>query len=135
MTRHSHPTVKLWAETLLKGESISYAGDPLLDFGLANFLDRISYKNPKSAEKLAKLKGKSRMADSEQPINTHDFTRNNMSLKREEEKYMYKYFTEKPKKTRRDDEDESDMDFDGEEDPEMEKFADQIMKKEMKKMN
>jgi len=47
----------------------------LLDFGLANFLDRISYKNPKSAEKLAKLKGKSRMADSEKPINTYDFTR------------------------------------------------------------
>ncbi len=44
-----------------------------MDFGLANFLDRISYKNPKSAEKLAKLRGKSKMADSEQAINTYDF--------------------------------------------------------------
>ncbi len=37
---------------------------------------------------------------------------------------MYKYFTEKPQKEKRGDEDESDLDFDGEEDPEMEKFAD-----------
>lgn len=48
LARHNHPTVCLWAETVLKGKAIDYAGDPLLDFGLANFLDRVSYKNPKS---------------------------------------------------------------------------------------
>jgi hypothetical protein len=48
MTTHCHPTIRLWAAKLLNGEPVSYNGDPLLDFGLANFLDRISYKNPKS---------------------------------------------------------------------------------------
>lgn len=62
LTYHAHPTIKLWAEKLIKGEAITYSGDPLLDFGLANFLDRISYKNPKSEEKLAKLKTSQRMS-------------------------------------------------------------------------
>ena len=53
LTTHTHPTVKLWATKLLEGELLDYSGDPLLDFGLANFLDRISYKNPKSLEKVA----------------------------------------------------------------------------------
>lgn len=72
---HSHPTVRLWAEKLCKGEAINYNGDPLLDFGLANFLDRIAYKNPKSAEKLAKLRNKSRMSAIEKPINEYDFSK------------------------------------------------------------
>ena len=66
--------MKLWAEKLLKGEFITYSGDPLLDFGLANFLDRISYKNPKSADKLAKLRNSQRMSATEKPINTYDFS-------------------------------------------------------------
>lgn len=45
---HVHPTVRLWAQNLLSGETLTYNGDPLLDFSLSNFLDRISYKNPKS---------------------------------------------------------------------------------------
>ena len=65
LTYHTHPTVKLWATKLLEGEVINYNGDPLLDFGLANFLDRISYKNPKSVEKLAKFNSGRRMAATE----------------------------------------------------------------------
>ena len=52
---------------MIDGESISYGGDPLLDFGIANFLDRLSYKNPKSLEKIAKFN--KRMAATEKPIN------------------------------------------------------------------
>lgn len=44
LARHSHPTVQMWASELLGGELIEYGGDPLLDFGLGNFLDRISFK-------------------------------------------------------------------------------------------
>jgi ribosome biogenesis protein MAK21 len=69
LTLHTHPTIKLWATKLIEGELISYSGDPLLDFGLANFLDRISYKNPKSLEKVAKYASGRRMAASETPIN------------------------------------------------------------------
>ena len=77
LTYHTHPTVKLWATKLLEGEVINYNGDPLLDFGLANFLDRISYKNPKSLDKLAaKFSSSRRMAATEQPINLYDFSGN-----------------------------------------------------------
>lgn len=58
-----------------------------MDFGIANFLDRISYKQPKSLEKLAsKFASSRRMAASEQPINTIDFTKeSNLKDGREEE--------------------------------------------------
>jgi len=55
LCRHSHPTVRLWAQSLIDGSPLSYSGDPILDFSIANFLDRIAYKEPKSAEKLAKF--------------------------------------------------------------------------------
>jgi ribosome biogenesis protein MAK21 len=54
LARHCHPTIALWASELLKGELLEYGGDPLLDFGLSNFLDRISYKTPKDADKINK---------------------------------------------------------------------------------
>eukprot|EP00727_Mastigamoeba_balamuthi_P005866 m51a1_g19 putative CCAAT/enhancer-binding protein zeta (676) ;mRNA; f:87089-89620 len=46
-TRHCHPTVVKYAEMILAGEQIDFAGDPLQNFTLANFLDRFSFKNPK----------------------------------------------------------------------------------------
>ncbi len=67
LARHCHPTISLWATDLLKGELLEYAGDPLLDFGLSNFLDRISYKSPKTAEKIKKHR--QRMAQFEKPVN------------------------------------------------------------------
>jgi hypothetical protein len=74
LTMHTHPTVSLWATKLISGEQITYHGDPLLDFGVANFLDRISYKNPKSVEKLAKFN--KRMSAVEKPLNLYDFSGN-----------------------------------------------------------
>lgn len=51
LANHCHPTIRDWAESVSKGKSIYYGGDPLLDLGLSNFLDRIAYKNPRTAEK------------------------------------------------------------------------------------
>jgi len=154
LTYHTHPTVSLWATKLLEGEVINYNGDPLLDFGLANFLDRIAYKNPKSVEKLAKFSSGRRMAATEQPINLYDFSgtggENDMPQNlREEEQYLYKYFkmrgpkaiTNKKKGEEGSDNDEdADLsnkldgsDLEGE-DPEMEAFANEVIEKEMKKM-
>jgi CBF/Mak21 family len=105
LTFHAHPTVKLWATNLVQGLAIHYNGDPLLDFGIANFLDRIAYKNPKSQDKVAKYSSGKRMAANEQPINLYDFTgtgsTNDMpETQREEEEYLYKYFKMKgPRKT------------------------------------
>jgi len=67
LARHCHPTVALWASDLLKGELLEYPGDPLLDFGLTNFLERISFKQPKTGEKLNNVRR--RMATLEKPIN------------------------------------------------------------------
>lgn len=96
LARHCHPTVSFWAETLLKGQLIDYGGDPLLDFGLANFLDRISFKAPKSAEKIAKYRQS--MAKFEKPINEVDFKREKPEIQRKEEEYLYKYMQMKPEK-------------------------------------
>lgn len=52
LARHSHPTVSMWATDLCEGKLIEYGGDPLLDFGITNFLDRIAFKNPKTSDKL-----------------------------------------------------------------------------------
>ena len=104
LTFHAHPTVRLWATNLLEGQLISYSGDPLLDFGMANFLDRIAYKNPKSLDKLStaaaagrQFSSNRRMAAIEQPVNLYDFTGNGAendmpTNPREEEQYLYKYF-------------------------------------------
>ncbi|XP_073348735.1 CCAAT/enhancer-binding protein zeta [Pagrus major] len=44
---HFHPSVSLFAKTILQGGSIQYTGDPLQDFTLIRFLDRFVFRNPK----------------------------------------------------------------------------------------
>ena len=50
LAHHFHPSVSRFAGTI---GTIDYAGDPLKDFGLAPFLDKFAYRNPKSQDKLA----------------------------------------------------------------------------------
>ena len=40
----------MFATTLLQGLPITYAGDPLTDFSLSNFLNRFVFKNPKASK-------------------------------------------------------------------------------------
>nr|XP_056709327.1 CCAAT/enhancer-binding protein zeta [Euleptes europaea] len=47
LSEHFHPSVALFAKTILEGNSIEYSGDPLQDFTLMRFLDRFVYRNPK----------------------------------------------------------------------------------------
>ncbi|XP_004616158.2 CCAAT/enhancer-binding protein zeta [Sorex araneus] len=47
LAEHFHPSVALFARTILEGNSIQYSGDPLQDFTLIRFLDRFVYRNPK----------------------------------------------------------------------------------------
>jgi ribosome biogenesis protein MAK21 len=65
LAHHAHPTVRLWAQNLLDDKPFSYKGDPILDFTIANFLDRLAYKDPKSLKKLEKFKTTQRMANTE----------------------------------------------------------------------
>lgn len=68
---------------MLKGDLLQYNGDPLLDFGISNFLDRISYKTPKSADKIAKFRQS--MAKFEKPVNEIDFSAQQPDTMRQEE--------------------------------------------------
>ncbi|KAK2489705.1 hypothetical protein MC885_017854 [Smutsia gigantea] len=47
LSEHFHPSVALFANTILQGNYIQYSGDPLQDFTLMRFLDRFVYRNPK----------------------------------------------------------------------------------------
>ncbi|XP_051867269.1 CCAAT/enhancer-binding protein zeta [Pristis pectinata] len=47
LSEHFHPSVALFATTILQGNQIQYTGDPLQDFTLMRFLDRFVYRNPK----------------------------------------------------------------------------------------
>ncbi len=136
LTFHTHPTVKLWATNLFQGQLINYNGDPLLDFGLANFLDRIAYKNPKSLDKVAaKFASSRRMAATETPINMVDFEKGE-ELHREEEEYMVKYFKARgPRQISQKKKDALEQNEESDEDPELEQYANDVIEKEMKKMN
>lgn len=43
LSEHFHPSVALFAKTILEGKFILYSGDPLQDFILIRFLDRFVY--------------------------------------------------------------------------------------------
>ncbi|XP_075391429.1 CCAAT/enhancer-binding protein zeta isoform X2 [Tenrec ecaudatus] len=47
LSEHFHPSVALFAKTILQGNDVQYPGDPLQDFTLMRFLDRFVYRNPK----------------------------------------------------------------------------------------
>ncbi|KAK4471535.1 hypothetical protein MN116_004954 [Schistosoma mekongi] len=55
LSKHTHPTVNLFANSLLNNSPIQYTGDPFTDFGLMHFLDRFAYKKPK-VNKLTQIK-------------------------------------------------------------------------------
>ncbi|KZC14631.1 CCAAT/enhancer-binding protein zeta [Dufourea novaeangliae] len=50
LSKHYHPSVALFASTILEGKPIDYTGDPLEDLSLMRFLDRYVFKNPKKFE-------------------------------------------------------------------------------------
>lgn len=50
LSKHYHPSVALFANTILEGKLIDYMGDPLEDLSLMRFLDRYVFKNPKKLE-------------------------------------------------------------------------------------
>ncbi|XP_058793340.1 CCAAT/enhancer-binding protein zeta [Phymastichus coffea] len=50
LANHFHPSVALFASTILEGKPIEYTGDPLQDLALIRFLDRYVFKNPKKLE-------------------------------------------------------------------------------------
>jgi hypothetical protein len=67
LRNYYHPTIREWTQNLILGKEINYSGDPLQDFSMGNFLDKIILKPAKSAEKLEKMKfNKKRSARAEE---------------------------------------------------------------------
>lgn len=128
LSKHFHPSVSKWATMILNDEKIEYSGDPLVDFGLQAFLDRIVYKNPKQLEV-----GNSRNAHAKKSlipgeraiaVNSESFLDRPEDNVPEDQLYFYKYFqtrakieeTKKQKKKKKqDDEDDIGSDDDADE--------------------
>ena len=93
----------------------AYSGDPLQDFSISNFLDRVAYKDPKSKEKLAKFAEKraAKTADYEKPVNEYDFQKGERpETLRPEEEFMYKYLQKVTKREKKADKDGDEDMFD-----------------------
>uniref|UniRef100_A0A8C7PLC7 CCAAT/enhancer-binding protein zeta n=1 Tax=Oncorhynchus mykiss TaxID=8022 RepID=A0A8C7PLC7_ONCMY len=121
LSAHFHPSVSLFAKTILQGEFINYTGDPLQDFTLSKFLDRFVFRNPKQ------LKGKQNtdatvMQPKQKltmnnihnlPVNCEEFLSNKESQIPVDEVFFYRNVKTKSKKGKKGgDEDESDLDDD-----------------------
>lgn len=106
VAHHFHPSVAKFAGSV--GE-IEYSGDPLRDFGLAPFLDKFAYRNPKTRDKIAShfKRGESvaerrsgtdalMRARLQLPVNDPSFLeRENVS---EQDEFFHRYFAERARR-------------------------------------
>ncbi|XP_041661344.1 CCAAT/enhancer-binding protein zeta [Cheilinus undulatus] len=131
LSLHFHPSVSLFAKTILQGDSIQYSGDPLQDFTLIRFLDRFVFRNPKQLKgqqntNSAALKPKQRLPVSSLPVNSEEFLSKEESQIPVDEIFFHRFFKKRQqekqtRRPRRDGDDESVEDVD---DDEFEKILD-----------
>lgn len=157
LLEHFHPTVQVFANSILTRKSIAYKGDPLKDFALPQFLDRFSFKNPKAIAKPDEKTFIHRMFKdkSYKPMNSRNIPVKSLSTENctEEEFFIFKYLDKKRELTvvKKDDDEESiasvdDDEFDAyldtvgaakdfEEDDYLDEITENINKKTSKKKN
>jgi len=100
LSEHFHPSVALFAKTILEGNSIQYSGDPLQDFTLMRFLDRFVYRNPKPHKGkentdsiVMQPKRKHFMKDIRSlPVNSKEFLAKEESQIPVDELFFYRYY-------------------------------------------
>ncbi|KAI3364606.1 hypothetical protein L3Q82_011391, partial [Scortum barcoo] len=93
---HFHPSVSLFAKTILQGGSIQYSGDPLQDFTLIRFLDRFVFRNPKQLKEkqntdAAALQPTQRLRVS-LPVNCEEFLSKEESQIPVDEIFFHRFF-------------------------------------------
>ena len=76
LLRHQHPRIRKMAQEIIDGTFEKYQGNLLMDFKGINFLDKISYKNPKKLKKF--FTGRSSNID--QPLNMVELENLNTDL-------------------------------------------------------
>ncbi|XP_027477865.1 CCAAT/enhancer-binding protein zeta isoform X1 [Zalophus californianus] len=100
LSEHFHPSVALFAKTILEGNCIQYSGDPLQDFTLMRFLDRFVYRNPKPHKGkentdsiVMQPKRKHFMKDIRSlPVNSKEFLAKEESQIPVDELFFYRYY-------------------------------------------
>ncbi|XP_033504858.2 CCAAT/enhancer-binding protein zeta [Epinephelus lanceolatus] len=130
---HFHPSVSLFAKTILEGGSIQYSGDPLQDFTLIRFLDRFVFRNPKQLKgkqnmDSAVLAPKQRLPLNSLPVNCEEFLSKEESQIPVDEIFFHRFFKKRQqekqhqtRRPRREDDEDSVEDVD---DDEFEKILD-----------
>ncbi|KAF3703208.1 CCAAT/enhancer-binding protein zeta CCAAT-box-binding transcription factor [Channa argus] len=134
LARHFHPSVSLFAKTILQGEFILYSGDPLQDFTLIRFLDRFVFRNPKQLKgkqntDAAALQPRQRLPVnqvSRLPVNCEEFLAKEENQIPVDEIFFYRFFKKRQqekqsRRPRQDGDSESVQDVD---DDEFEKILD-----------
>uniref|UniRef100_A0A674G892 CCAAT enhancer binding protein zeta n=1 Tax=Taeniopygia guttata TaxID=59729 RepID=A0A674G892_TAEGU len=126
LSEHFHPSVALFAKTILKGNHIQYSGDPLQDFTLMRFLDRFVYRNPKvskgkenTSSVVMQPKKKHFMKDMQNiAVNSKEFRAKDESKIPVDEVFFHRFyskFDKKREKQKRLDDEESVEDVDDDE--------------------
>ncbi|KAG1928747.1 CCAAT/enhancer-binding protein zeta [Pimephales promelas] len=128
LSLHFHPSVALFAKTLLQGEFILYTGDPLQDFTLIRFLDRFVYRNPKQMKgkqntdaTLMQPKYRRTLSNVKSlPVNCDEYLAKEESQIPVDEVFFYRYFKKRDaekrwKRPNRKDDNESVEDVDDDE--------------------
>ncbi|RNA44224.1 CCAAT enhancer-binding zeta, partial [Brachionus plicatilis] len=98
-SKHYHPTVVVYANKLMNGESVEYDGDPMEDFTLIHFLDRFVFKNPKRSKDNKKTKKSvfqpnrsiQKSAIKGMAVNSKEYLKLDPSKIPEDEKIFYNY--------------------------------------------
>ncbi|XP_057271326.1 CCAAT/enhancer-binding protein zeta [Pezoporus wallicus] len=126
LSEHFHPSVALFARTILEGNHIQYSGDPLQDFTLMRFLDRFVYRSPKlhkgkenTSSVVMQPKKKQFMKDVQNlAVNSKEFRAKDESKIPVDEVFFHRFyskFDKRREKQRRKDDEESVEDVDDDE--------------------
>ncbi|NXC51167.1 CEBPZ protein, partial [Penelope pileata] len=126
LSEHFHPSVALFAKTILEGNHIEYSGDPLQDFTLMRFLDRFVYRNPKvhkgkenTSSVVMQRKKKQFMTDVRNlAVNSKEFLAKDESKIPVDELFFHRFYTKfdtRREKQKRQEDEESVEDVDDDE--------------------
>ncbi|CAH2306984.1 CCAAT enhancer-binding zeta [Pelobates cultripes] len=124
LSDHFHPTVALFAKTILEGNPVQYTGDPLQDFTLMRFLDRFVYRNPKLPKVgenrgyLMHQKKKLYMTEQRQLVNSAEFLEKEETEIPVDDVFFHRYFkrvSKDQKRVKRDEDEGSIEDVDDDE--------------------
>uniref|UniRef100_A0A096LRA9 CCAAT enhancer binding protein zeta n=1 Tax=Poecilia formosa TaxID=48698 RepID=A0A096LRA9_POEFO len=133
LSLHFHPSVSLFARTVLQGEPVQYTGDPLQDFTLIRFLDRFVFRNPKQLRgkqntDSAALRPKQRFPVGSLPVNGVEFLSRDESQIPVDQVFFHRFFKKRQqeKQSRRPRPDGDDESVESVDDDEFEEALDSL---------